>query len=161
MHHLSLVQMLQQHSQPVTTKTPLSFRPGPHICGHALEYSDMHRTVRFDEETLLSFTEVEYKLFLVLVEHSIQHKREATYETISLHVFGCAFYPELLPVLRKRISSIRKKISQLGIDIISVPQRGYELRDLLGLAMPYRRGHRVNAQFQLARQHEAKMFVKE
>ena len=68
--------------------------------------------------------------------------REVTYTEIAAKVFGCPFYEELLPVVRKRVSAIRRKVSGFGIDIISVPHRGYEIRDLSSLNLPYRRGHR-------------------
>jgi hypothetical protein len=155
---LSLVAPAAQ--QPVVAKTRMTFRLGPSVCGHATEWSDIHRAIRFSQSThgdgtLVFFTEVEYQLFSLLVENYLQKKKEVSYEEIASKVFALTFESELLPVIRKRMSAIRKKIVGFGIDIISITQRGYELRSLEeGLVLPYRRGHRAHASFCTGGQRE-------
>src|SRR5262249_38753534 len=117
MMHLSLV---GSRSGPlVMAKTRMTFRSGPEICGHTTEWSDVHRPIRFDGERVMFFTEVEYQLFSLLLANHLQRKKEVSYMQIASEVFGCAFHEELLPIIRKRVSAIRKKVAGFGIDIIS------------------------------------------
>lgn len=140
MSHLTVMRPVQL----TNTKTPFVFRrgPGQSLFGHVLEYDDLHRAVRFNGETVVIFTEIEYQLFRLLIEYSLQKRKEVSYAVLMTKVFACDFSPDFLPFVRKRVSALRKKISRFGIDIISIPQRGYELGDLSQVMVPYRRGHR-------------------
>jgi DNA-binding response OmpR family regulator len=87
------------------------------------------------------FSEVEYRLMLLFLEH----QGEVGYTTIALDIYGCSLDEDLLLTIRKRVSSIRRKIADFGIDIVNIPHHGYMLRDLSDLAIPYRRGYRARA----------------
>ncbi len=127
----------------IGTRTPLFFREGAPLYGHKTEWSDLHRALRIDGESVLFFTEVEYRLFWLLAENHREGKREVSYMQMCTEVLGCALDEDLFPLLRKRISQIRKKIKGVGIDIINVTHRGYELRDMSSLCLPYSSGHRA------------------
>ncbi len=128
---------------PRSAHTSITFQPCSTICGQSIEHSDVHRAVRFSGEHIVFFTRMEYQLWLLLVAHACEHQREVSYTEIASGVFDCPFDDSLVLLIRKRMSAIRQKISCFGIDIINVPQRGYELRSLDDLMLPYRRGHRA------------------
>lgn len=136
-HHF-VRQPYEMHS-----KTRITFVAGPQLYDHQLEYSDIHRALRIDHQQVLFFSEVEYQLFLLLVEYHARQRKEVSYEEIASRIFGCHLDEDLLLHLRKRMSAIRKKISPFNMDIVSIPHRGYELRSLHDLILPYKRGHRA------------------
>jgi hypothetical protein len=119
------------------SKTRITFVAGPKVYDHQLEQSDIHRAIRLDGQQVLFFSEVEYQLFMLLVEYHTKEHKEVSYEEIASRIFGCHIDEDLLLQLRKRMSAIRKKISPFDIDIISIPHRGYELRSLHDLTLPY------------------------
>jgi len=141
-HHQSLSLVKKPHL--MSSKTRITFVPGPKVCNHQLERSDIHRAIRIDGQQLVFFSEVEYQLFFLLVEYHIGQHKEVSYGEIASRVFGYHIDEDLLPLLRKRISTIRKKISTFNMDIINIPHRGYELRSLCDLTLPYKQGHRAH-----------------
>lgn len=141
-YHPSLSLVRKPHQ--MSSKTRITFVPGPKVCNHQLERSDIHRAIRIDSQQVVFFSEVEYQLFLLLVEHHTRQDKEVSYAEIASRVFGYHMDDDLLPLLRKRISAIRKKISIFNMDIINIPNRGYELRSLCDLAFPYKQGHRAH-----------------
>jgi hypothetical protein len=129
----------------MNAKTRITFVTGPKLYGHQLEYSDLHRALRLDHQHVLFFSEVEYQLFMLLVEYHAKEHKEVSYKEMASRIFGYDIDEDLLLQLRKRMSAIRKKISPFDIDIISIPNRGYELRSMHDLTLPYKRGHRAQS----------------
>ena len=127
----------------VNAKTRLTFVAGPKVYDHQLESSALHRAIRIDGQQVLFFSEVEYQLFMLLVEYHARERREVSYEEIASRIFGCHLDEDLLLQLRKRMSAIRKKISPFTMDIVNIAHRGYELRSLHDLTLPYKRGQRA------------------
>jgi len=130
----------------MNAKTRITFVAGPKVYDHQLEYSALHRALRIDGEQVLFFSEVEYQLFMLLVEYHARQRKEVSYEEIASRISGCHLDEDLLLQLRKRMSAIRKKIFPFNMDIVSIPHRGYELRSLHDLTLPYKRGHRARPQ---------------
>jgi hypothetical protein len=145
-NHLSLVKKPSGHPVDPSGETKnirVAYQPGITICEHLIERSDVHRCIRFDQQIEVYFTEEEYLLFGMLLDYYMQKKHEVSYADIATSVFACAFDDELLLVIRKRMSSLRRKIARLDLDVMNIPQRGYELRSLRDVVWPYRRGHRA------------------
>jgi hypothetical protein len=142
---MNLQHQFIRQSHVMSSKTCITFVPGPKVYNHQLEQSDIHRAIRFDGQQVLFFSEVEYQLFMLLVEYHTRQRKEVSYEEIASRIFGCHIDDDLLLLLRKRMSTIRKKISPFDIDILSIPHRGYELRSLHDLTLPYKRGHRARS----------------
>jgi hypothetical protein len=128
---------------PEERASQVTYLPGSTICGHFIEQHDVQRSIRFDQQIEVHLTKDEYLIFSLLIEHYKQEKREVSYADIATMVFACAFDDELLLVIRKRISSLRRKIARFDLDVMNMPQRGYELRSLRDIAWPYRRGYRA------------------
>jgi hypothetical protein len=142
---MNLHHQFARQSHVMSSKTRITFVPGPKVYNHQLEQSDIHRAIRLDGQQVLFFSEVEYQLFMLLVEYHTRQRKEVSYEEIASRIFGCHIDEDLLLLLRKRMSAIRKKISPFDIDILSIPHRGYELRSLHDLTLPYKRGHRARS----------------
>jgi hypothetical protein len=133
-----------EDEEQMNSKTCITFVTGPKVYEHQLEYSDIHRAIRLDGQQVLFFSEVEYQLFMLLVEYHTKEHKEVSYQEIASRIFACHINEDLLPQLRRRMSAIRKKISPFAIDLINIPNRGYELRSMHDLIFPYKRGHRAH-----------------
>jgi DNA-binding response OmpR family regulator len=124
-------------------RTPIELQRGPRIFGQEFEYSDLHRVIKIDR-TLILFSETEYRLFSMLIRAFSLEQRGLLYTEIAREIYDCPFDEELLLPIRRRISAIRKKLRGQTIDIVCVPQRGYELRSLNESLWNYRRGYRAS-----------------
>ncbi len=149
---MNLHHQFARQSHVMSSKTRITFVPRPEVYNHQLEQSDIHRAIRLDGQQVLFFSEVEYQLFMLLVEYHTKEHKEVSYEEMASRIFGYDIDEDLLLQLRKRMSAIRKKISPFDIDIISIPNRGYELRSMHDLTLPYKRGHRAQSPASFSKQ---------
>jgi DNA-binding winged helix-turn-helix (wHTH) protein len=89
----------------------------------------------------IQFTKLEYRLLMLILEH-VQDDY-VSYTDIARIVHQRELNNNLLVLLRKRVSAIRRKIADYGIDIVNVPYRGYKASTFSNLSLPYRRGYRA------------------
>ncbi len=132
-HHLSPKSSPQPHTAGLTA--------GPDLPEHTCEHSDVDRVLRIDDGPRIQFTKLEYQLLMLILEH-VQDDY-VSYTDIARIVYQRELNDNLLLLLRKRISSLRRKIADYGIDIVNVPHRGYKVCTFAGLSIPYRRGYRA------------------
>jgi DNA-binding response OmpR family regulator len=126
--------------QPSTTQEK-SFEAGPSIFGHTIQRSDLYRILRIDNGPKIDFSEVEYRLALLLLEHQ---GSEVSYTAIASEIYGYNLDEDLLLTIRRRVSTIRGKIADYGLDIVNISHHGYMMRELNSdLPIPYRRGSRA------------------
>jgi hypothetical protein len=92
-------------------------------------------------EHILLLSTAEYRIFWLLV-NQLSEAQELPYQKIAASVYGCELDHDLLMLIRRRVSSLRKQLSSVSLDIINIPHYGYELRTL-ACAAPYRRGARA------------------
>jgi DNA-binding response OmpR family regulator len=131
-HHLSPKSSLQPHTAGLTA--------GPDLPGHTCEHSDIDHVLMINGSRI-QFTKSEYRLLMLILEH-VQDDY-VSYTDIARIVYQRELNDDLLPPLRKRISSLRSKIADYGIDIVNVPYRGYKASTFSRLSLPYRRGYRA------------------
>src|SRR5260370_7270241 len=66
----------------VNAKTRITFVAGPKVYDYQLEYSALHRAIRIDGQQVLFFSEVEYQLFMLLVEYHFRQRKQLSYHQI-------------------------------------------------------------------------------
>src|SRR5436305_3714292 len=115
--------------------------PGPNLPGHTCEHSDVEHVLRIDGGPPIQLTKGEYQLLMLILEHA--QDDYVSYTDIAHTVYQCELDEYLLSPLRKRVSALRRKIADYGIDIVNVPHRGYKASTFYGLSIPYRRGYRA------------------
>lgn len=96
--------------------------------GHRIEQNDLYRALRIDGGSAILCSEPEYRLFSLLLAASQQPQTYCSYEVLVKEVYGCDIDEALLMTLRKRISSLRKKLIRHPLDIVCVINRGYQLQ---------------------------------
>ena len=115
--------------------------PGPDLPGHTCEHSDVDRVLRIDGGPRIQFTKGEYQLLMLILEH-VQDDY-VSYMDIAHIVYQCELDEDLLFPLRKRVSSIRRKVADYGIDIVNIPHRGYKASTFSDISILYQRGYRA------------------
>jgi hypothetical protein len=138
-------------------KQQLQFQQGPSLFGWQLDRCDTYRVVRLrkpEAEQLLLLSPSEYLLFWLLVEQLLEQARELSYQTIASHIYGCTLDHDLLLLIRKRMTGLRKQLAASHLDIVSIPHYGYELRPLQE-TIPYRYGPRAKASALVSRLHRS------
>lgn len=122
-----------------TTTQEKPLEPGPNIFGHTIQRSDLYRMLRIDDGPRIYFSEVEYRLALLLME---RQGGEVSYTTIASEIYGYNLDEDLLLTIRRRVSAIRSKIADYGLDVVNISHHGYMMREF-SPAIPYRRGSRA------------------
>lgn len=116
--------MKGMQKQQAKRKPSNEFLPGPVIPGHSVSHCDAHRLLMLDGQ-VIKFSRIEYPIVLLILRKTDGY---VSFAQLIRAAYGSDADANTIKLLRRRMSSIRLKLWNQGIIIISVNGCGYSYK---------------------------------